>query len=948
MFRILSLLLFSSRFIALGQPFQIENFGIEAGLPAATVSSIEEDSTGYLWVGLYGGGLARFDGSRFVLLSENDGLLNNSITSLFIDSKSNLWVGSIKGVSRYDGKTFKNYLLESTNGGYQVFEYRDSIFTHPIGNSFFTHLREDTAIAYHKNFGIRDSILKIISNRRELMVLTSSRQVELLKGAYRHTIGDKVEGIKIQDIQCFEGEFYLRTEKGMYQYSESGLKLFLRSGENSVFHIDAKDSIAWYYSNQEFVLRARQLKNVNAKDYWRAPLPYAPWVFFRDRESNLWVGTMGGGISRINRPIFKKIFQPGDAMYGKLITRVNRDYQRRLWVGSHQDGLVVLDQGKTVKHFNMGPGHEGIREIEYLADSAMLIATYCGLGIVDLKTLEWKWINRTLRVHRVKTGPEGSIWLSLASGDFGRLEKGEFVRVAGMQELDGWVWDFKFSQIHNAFFLVTDHSQLYRFDGKEIKRIPLDRHTSSIFFTVGFVKNYVVVGTDGKGLVFLDPNNPERRLYIDQSDGLASDLVNFADSDEEGHLWVATLFGVDRLELGDEMTLTSIRHYSRGDGLEGVKPNRNAYHFGTDEIYFGLVDNLYSFDQTIPRQVDFPLQLQGVYYRDSLISHENLVLSSRYNSLAFQFIKVNKTNPKSISYRYRLNGRVLPTRGIRDNFVALASLPFGQQELVAEALNEQGEVTDIVTTRFEILPPYYQTIWFKLVSFALLVGFVLLIVYWRYQRNLRMQRLMEDVRSLEAIRLRKEIGRDFHDEMGNQLARIINYVGMIKMIQNYDQVLLDKTEQTAKKLLSGTKDFIWAIDPMNDSLGNLFVHLKDFGESLLSEKQIDFEVYYQISEEITLLHGVTRQLNLIFKEALTNAFKHSDASRVVLSFSRGKENKIKIQLSDDGKGFHYSSEEASLDGLSNIKTRACKIGASLCVISEPGKGTKVVVTLNRP
>ncbi|MDZ7650324.1 MAG: hypothetical protein U5K54_26065 [Cytophagales bacterium] len=180
------------------------------------------------------------------------------------------------------------------------------------------------------------------------------------------------------------------------------------------------------------------------------------------------------------------------------------------------------------------------------------------------------------------------------------------------------------------------------------------------------------------------------------------------------------------------------------------------------------------------------------------------------------------------------------------------------------------------------------------------------------------------------------------------MARIINYVGQLKMKNSDTDILLDKTEQASKYLLTGTKDFLWSIDPLNDNLGSLKVHIRDFGDKILSEKGIEFRVYSSIQEDVPLPFGYTRQINLIFKEAFTNVFKHSQATSVELHFE-SKPNKIMISLVDNGIGLYlYKNIIVDGEGSANMNIRSSKIGASLEIISKPTGGTTVqlLVDLN--
>src|SRR5688572_25690247 len=89
--------------------FALRNYTAIHGLPQSQVTSIVEDANGYLWVATMGGGLARFDGQEFKVYTTLDGLLSNTVVDLKIDGHQNIWIVHPRGVSRFDGKSFKKF-----------------------------------------------------------------------------------------------------------------------------------------------------------------------------------------------------------------------------------------------------------------------------------------------------------------------------------------------------------------------------------------------------------------------------------------------------------------------------------------------------------------------------------------------------------------------------------------------------------------------------------------------------------------------------------------------------------------------------------------------------------------------------------------------------------------------------------------------------------------------
>jgi len=100
---------------------------------------INADKMGNIWVGTLGGGLSKYDRARhkFTTYNSDNGLSNNSVNSIIVDSKGFLWVSTDKDLNRLDPKTntVKNYSLQN---GLQNHEFsRNAGFKATTGEIYF-------------------------------------------------------------------------------------------------------------------------------------------------------------------------------------------------------------------------------------------------------------------------------------------------------------------------------------------------------------------------------------------------------------------------------------------------------------------------------------------------------------------------------------------------------------------------------------------------------------------------------------------------------------------------------------------------------------------------------------------------------------------------------------------------------------------------------------------
>jgi ligand-binding sensor domain-containing protein len=84
---------------------------ITSEVSLARFFSLLEDRNGNFWFGSIGSGVYYYNGKSFQNFTTEDGLLNNDLISIYEDKKGNIWFGVFGGASRYDGNSFRNYII---------------------------------------------------------------------------------------------------------------------------------------------------------------------------------------------------------------------------------------------------------------------------------------------------------------------------------------------------------------------------------------------------------------------------------------------------------------------------------------------------------------------------------------------------------------------------------------------------------------------------------------------------------------------------------------------------------------------------------------------------------------------------------------------------------------------------------------------------------------------
>jgi two-component system sensor histidine kinase UhpB len=196
-------------------------------------------------------------------------------------------------------------------------------------------------------------------------------------------------------------------------------------------------------------------------------------------------------------------------------------------------------------------------------------------------------------------------------------------------------------------------------------------------------------------------------------------------------------------------------------------------------------------------------------------------------------------------------------------------------------------------------------------------------------------------RQAELERMRQNIARDLHDDIGSTLSSI-NIMSKVAMNQVDNLSHLQKISTYSGRMMETMSDMVWSINPVNDSVEQMIVKMKEFAGEILEPKNMQYDFTYDESVvDIRLDVEKRKSIFLIFKEAINNTAKYSEATQVVIQLNRTKDT-LTLKIQDNGKGFDSLTVTRG-NGLRNMAARAQGIKGISEQMSEPGKGTTISV-----
>jgi signal transduction histidine kinase/ligand-binding sensor domain-containing protein/AraC-like DNA-binding protein len=258
------------------------------------------------------------------------------------------------------------------------------------------------------------------------------------------------------------------------------------------------------------------------------------------------------------------------------------------------------------------------------------------------------------------------------------------------------------------------------------------------------------IGTQNGGLNKFDKSTQTFKSFTMQ-DGLPSNTIHGILEDKTGNLWMSTNRGLVQF---DPLT-ERIRIYTAEDGLVGNEFNEGAFFKNKDGVmYFGGTKGVnYFLPEEIKEKTTYkaPVVITGfsvsgkqvlpddtirdrVLLERSILFTNEITLSHRERFISFNFASLDFSAPKKIRYRYQMEGFETGMNEVDANqrFISYTNLPSGTYTLLLEGTdsdgNWAGEQTELV---LRILPPFWQTTWFKLLVASVIILIFLLILQIR-------------------------------------------------------------------------------------------------------------------------------------------------------------------------------------------------------------------------
>ncbi len=961
------------------QRYSFHNLSVDDGLIQSQAMSLTQDKTGNLWVGTLGG-LSRFDGKSFTNFNARNGLLTSQVNALATDSSGNIWIGSHKGLMKFNGRTFEQFTIQRQvehvqSSTQQISIVNDTVWWRAAGDVYYV---TQGKIKYMVTPGPEGKITAIMAEKAGLWVAKQDTLYHFQNerwDTFSFARSGNIKGPYITRLlRDKENGIWVGTSAGIYKLEGKNIVPYTLNGQSLLYitvrgMAQDRSGAIWLATNSGVVKLTGSSIIIYNKHNGLSDNPF--YDVLLDAEGNIWLASDGQGVFRFSGTLFTGLDETM-GLTSSQIMAIATNKRDSLFLGTYEAGLFVFKDGKIEPKAIPNTTAPAVTSLCYASDHTLWIGTREN-GLFAYGRNVYKQFTAPQHnfpsnsIYRLYEDNEKRLWIGFMDGAI-LYEHDTFTTV---QVKNAHILTF-LSIGNDSVLIATEKNGLMLYNGGTVSNFNTSTMAdSSAINCLVKVGNELWMGSTDNGVIRYNLLS-HKQLVINKARGLRSDFIYNIIDDNDGNIWVGTGFGIHKITV-DKDGVPAVAFYGKEQGVNGMESNINAVLKMNDGgIWFGTTNGAvhYQPHAAVVTSAPTSIVLQSVKlvgestidrsYYDSVDAlygiPYNLRLPYKKNDISFSFQAITLSGAEQVTYRYMLEALDMPgspwSEWTSTNSVTYSALAPGKYIFHVQCMGSGEGAYPEMAYPFEIITPFYKTRWFNLVIVFACILAGILIQYLYNRRKLRRQKLRAKLRTEEQAKIRMRTAEDFHDEIGNKLTRInvLTNVLKSKVTPTPDVTrILGQIEENTSLLYGGTRDILWSLKPSNDNLYEIMQRIHDFGGELFSETEINFTVngIEEKWRKHKLPMDMSRNLIMIFKEALNNILKYAKANNVTLDMTMRSRNVLQLVLRDDGIGFDIKTIKKG-NGITNMHVRAERLNGRLYFDTRTGKGTIITLTFRVP
>ncbi|MBG9377174.1 response regulator [Panacibacter sp. DH6] len=903
--RLLLIILLTVPVFALqAQQYYFRSYQAGDGLSSNTVTCLQQDARGFMWVGTRNG-LNRFDGTRFKVFrnvpEDPHSIGSNAISGLHEDSRKQLWAGTYRGLYRYNA-LHENFQL------YQQLPQGEvkSICHDKRGNIWLVN--EQTLYRFKDGTG---SIYRYDDASGCIAVSVAANDV--VWSCYNNGVIKRFDAatdsfisydlanllktpfpLVLQTI-CPVGDsaVFVATIKQLFLFKPATGELtdiFKNTGVqgNIQTHTITQQAPGIYWCGTEtgiYIADIAHGKTTHITKQVANPYTINDNIvtsFCKDSEGSTWVGTLFGGVNYYSKQLsqFQKYFAlPGiNSLSGNLVHEICADRYNNVWVGTEDAGLNKLDAGTGMfKQFMPGKtkGSISYHNIHGLVavDDELWIGTYeHGLDVMDLRTekvvrhyrqgFTANQLNGNFIVSLYKTRNKevlvgtwnGVFRYNRTTDDFTALSFFNHQAQAIHEDYNGTLWVCSYGDGVYYRNEKTGRQGSFKTDATDTNTLS-SNYVNNVFED----NSHRLWFCTENGLCYYDATAGKIKRYTHPVFNGRQTFKMLQDASNT--LWVSTSRGL----IGFNTTDNRQQVYTMADGLPSDQFNYNSgFKSNNGNLYFGTVKGMVSFNPVLFKSNRF---VPPVYITGLQVNNQDLAIDTTQSPLtqATQFTKeitlpydasnitlsvsaLSYIMPALNSYMYRMEGLEKEWTMIESNRkIYYTKLPPGTYTFQVKGSNSDHVWNENITAlTINILPPWWSSWWAYILYVALVSGTLFVII-----NNYAVATREKNQRRIKTLEMAKE--REVYN------AKIDFFTNVTHEIRTPLTLIKLPVEKLLRSFAEDSylKEHLTMIEKNTDRLINLTSQLLDFRRAEANN--------YTLSFVKTDINELLREVFLIYK-----------------------------------------------------------------------------------
>ena len=899
--------------------------------PAKNVSSLLVVPNGGIWIGFSSGEVSRLLGNgRITTYSQKDGLPPSTVRSLVRDRQGRIWAASLTGLSLFEGSQWRRIGAEWNFSGGATAALVDHAGTLWIGDVYnLTFLPQGAAKFQTAATGLRYVTSLAETADGAVWMSQLAGPVRPIRPPFSHQV-TAPQGGSLKAFFDNQGSLWVPTPgNGLWRASHPERFETWRPAE--------VDALTERYA------RANGLTSDYAE------------TIFQDSEGDIWVGT-NAGLDRFrqsaaaavsfpsnqymslaagdggdvwisptnhavrlvrNRRFLDKLPEEFAPIRDRGSCRIYRDVAGTIWMGSDRGLLrfaaVHLSQFTYPHGSKPDPDGRGVPVTMTEAHGGGMWVSILGDGVYQFSDGKWTSLEALGGPKGIAlsafTDPNGSVWLGFLDQTVVRIDN------SGIRVFAPQVGKVRTIRGRNGKVWIGGDNGVAWFDGSRFRKLTPARGSLRDVFGILETEEGLWF-SENRGIIYVphsetlafekDPNHPARFRVLDFLDGVDAPLQRSAMNpalieSSDGLLWFAT-----------------------PESLVFVDPKRVPTNTVRPPVsIISVVANSKPYTPT-----------------------SGLALPDRVRDLEIDYIGISLAMPERVRYRYKLQGYDTNWQDAGTRRQAFYTNPgpgsYTFRVMAANAddvWNESG-----ATIVFSIAPAFYETWWFRLLC-ALAAGGIIWMLYL-----LRLRLIMAELQTRLGTRLleRERIARDLHDTLLQSFQGLMLHLQVVNELLPHGRAKaeLERSLGHADRAIAEGRSALYDLRSSAIATSDLPESIKALGDELSPEGAATFRLVVEgPPRKVPMM--IRDELYLITREALRNAFHHSQARHIEAEITYGG-RALLIRIRDDGEGIPSEILELGRPGhygVPGMRERAKQIGGKLDIWSRAGAGTEIAFSI---